>query len=95
MCFYGMGLLAVLHMLAFLFTHWSVGFKAFVSCSRASTLEDADMMLVVPVKFAGSMELVPLERRVVVSAHGNARRCMHSLESTGVGAPVCMAAQCI
>lgn len=63
---YGLGICGILHVLAFLFTHWSVKFKAFVCCARVKDLDDAETVLVLPVKFAGTPELVRLERRVLV-----------------------------
>lgn len=63
-----MGVAALLHILTFLFTHWSTRFKAFVGCVRTTSINDAELVLVVPEKFQGSMEIVKLERRTLVSS---------------------------
>ncbi len=65
---YLMGVSALLHILAFLATHWSTRLAAAVSASTTTRLHDADKVLVVPEKFNGSMEIVKLERRVLVRA---------------------------
>ncbi|GLC43701.1 hypothetical protein PLESTB_000409700 [Pleodorina starrii] len=62
---YAMAVAALLNMLAHLFTHWSIQFRAFVSTANVSDLDDAEVVLVVPVRFNGSTELVPLDRRYV------------------------------
>eukprot|EP00798_Chlamydomonas_sp_ICE-L_P019149 gene19149-25759_t len=61
-CSYGLGICALLQILTFLFTHWSIDFKARAITKRVD-ISDADTVLVVPVKFSGSKEMVPLERR--------------------------------
>ena len=63
---YGLGICALLHILAVLFTHWSVKFKALVCTAPAKDLDGADAVLVTPAKFSGTMEMVPLERRILV-----------------------------
>ncbi|GIL88698.1 hypothetical protein Vretimale_17282 [Volvox reticuliferus] len=62
---YGLGIAALLHMLTHLFTHWSIRFRAFASTSNVSDIDDAEVVLVVPVRFNGCTELVPLDRRSV------------------------------
>ncbi|EFJ41014.1 hypothetical protein VOLCADRAFT_107850 [Volvox carteri f. nagariensis] len=62
---YGLGVAALLNILAHLFTHWSIRFRAFVSTSNVSDIDDAEVVLVVPVRFNGSTELVPLDRKYV------------------------------
>ncbi len=64
--FYIMGACALLHVLTFLFTHWSTRVAALVSCSKPRTLSKADKVLVVPDKFNGNMEIVSIERRTLV-----------------------------
>ncbi|GFR45826.1 hypothetical protein Agub_g7190, partial [Astrephomene gubernaculifera] len=60
---YGIAGVALLNILAHLFTHWSIRFRALVSTANVSDLDDAEVVLVVPVRFNGSTELVPLDRR--------------------------------
>jgi hypothetical protein len=43
---YGLGAAAALHVLALLFTVWSVDFRAAVTCSRAGGVGDADLVKV-------------------------------------------------
>jgi manganese-transporting P-type ATPase len=61
-----MGGAALLHVLAFLFTQWSIRFKAHAGYKRATGIENADAVLVVPEKFQGSMEITRMERRTLV-----------------------------
>ncbi len=63
---YCLGLSALLQILAFLFTQWSVGFRKFVSTRVVGDLEEADAFYVVPEKYVGSAEIVPCERRTLV-----------------------------
>ena len=64
---YMLGGAGLLHILAFLFTHWSTRFRAAVSCTRCKSLEDADLVLAMPEHaHAGGMEMVALERRTLV-----------------------------
>ena len=67
-----MGGIAVLHILTHLFTHWSIRFKAFVSTAVVTSIDDAELVLVVPVKFNGSIELAPLDRKPVVRKNDEA-----------------------
>lgn len=53
-------------MLAHLFTHWNIRFRAFASTCNVCDMDDAEVVLVMPVRFNGSTELVPLDRRYVV-----------------------------
>ncbi|KAG2488279.1 hypothetical protein HYH03_013129 [Edaphochlamys debaryana] len=62
---YGLGVCALLNILVHLFTHWSISFRAAVSTADVSDLDDAEVVLVVPVRFNGKKELVPLDRRPV------------------------------
>jgi hypothetical protein len=68
---YGIAAVALLNILVHLFTHWSIRFRAFASTSNLTDLDDAEVVLVVPVRFNGSTELVPLERKYVVSVEGS------------------------
>lgn len=63
---YGMAGAAVLNILTHLFTHWSIRFRAYASTAAIADIDDGECVLVVPVKFNGSTELVPLDRRIVV-----------------------------
>lgn len=65
---YGLGMAGVLNVLTHLFTHWSMRFRALATTASVKDLDDAELVLVVPVKFNGKTELVPLERRAVVGA---------------------------
>ncbi|XP_031484835.1 probable manganese-transporting ATPase PDR2 [Nymphaea colorata] len=54
------GGIAVVHILVFLFTAWSVDFRCFVQYSKAKGIHDADACKITPAKFSGSKEIVPL-----------------------------------
>eukprot|EP00878_Enallax_costatus_P016666 GHUV01017486.1.p1 GENE.GHUV01017486.1~~GHUV01017486.1.p1 ORF type:complete len:1230 (+),score=386.32 GHUV01017486.1:189-3878(+) len=54
---------SVLHVLSFLFMHWNVSFKALVSFRKVAQLIDAEYVQVIPHKFSGKAEIVPLEIR--------------------------------
>ncbi|KAG1664897.1 hypothetical protein FOA52_006243 [Chlamydomonas sp. UWO 241] len=62
-CSYALGVFAGLQVLAFLFTHWSVGFKRFATTLTVRSLDDAHGFFVVPSKYVGAPELVNLTRR--------------------------------
>ncbi|KAG2425295.1 hypothetical protein HXX76_013876 [Chlamydomonas incerta] len=62
---YGMVGASVLNILVHLFTHWSIRFRALASTAAIAETDDAECVLVVPVKFNGNTELVPLDRRIV------------------------------
>ncbi|GAX79126.1 hypothetical protein CEUSTIGMA_g6566.t1 [Chlamydomonas eustigma] len=62
---YALGVCALLHILAFLFTHWNIYFKLFVSTSTVINLEEGDAFFVQPTKYVGAPELVSLERRTL------------------------------
>ncbi|XP_057462142.1 probable manganese-transporting ATPase PDR2 isoform X2 [Actinidia eriantha] len=55
--------LALFHILTFLFTVWSVGFRCFVQYSKVSDIHLADACEITPAKFCGSKEVVPLHFR--------------------------------
>ena len=63
-----MGVCALFHALAFLGSHWNINFKVWVSTNVVASLEDGDAFFVMPTKHVGAPELVPLERRILVSA---------------------------
>lgn len=65
---YALGGAALLHVLALLASEWSTRFKAAVRFLKARSLAAADWVMVVPEKFAGSQELVQLDRRTLVGA---------------------------
>ncbi|XP_024522453.1 probable manganese-transporting ATPase PDR2 isoform X2 [Selaginella moellendorffii] len=52
--------LALLHILVVLFTAWSVDFRCFMHASKVNRVREADVVKVVPAKFSGSKEVVPL-----------------------------------
>ncbi|KAK9122525.1 hypothetical protein Sjap_012127 [Stephania japonica] len=56
------GLLAF-HVLALLFTAWSIEFRCFVQFSKARDIQHADACKITPAKFSGSKEIVELRRR--------------------------------
>ncbi|KAL7169254.1 hypothetical protein ACSBR2_034321 [Camellia fascicularis] len=58
-----LGGLAVLHILVFLFTGWSVDFRCFVQYSKVKDIHQADACKITPAKFCGSKEVVPLHFR--------------------------------
>ncbi|KAI8566927.1 hypothetical protein RHMOL_Rhmol02G0080500 [Rhododendron molle] len=62
-----LGGLVALHILAFLFTVWSVDFGCFVKYSKVNDIHQADACKVTPAKFCGSKEVVPLHFRKLAS----------------------------
>ncbi|CAN6346903.1 unnamed protein product [Urochloa humidicola] len=62
--------LSAAHILAFLFTAWSVDFRAFVGYSKVKDIHVANACKVTPAKFSGSKEIVPLhiQRHVASSS---------------------------
>ncbi|KAK3138820.1 hypothetical protein QOZ80_5AG0373800 [Eleusine coracana subsp. coracana] len=61
--------LSAAHILAFLFTAWSVDFRAFVGYSKVKDIRAANSCKVTPAKFSGSKEIVPLHiQRAVASS---------------------------
>ncbi|KAL6610003.1 hypothetical protein ACP70R_039972 [Stipagrostis hirtigluma subsp. patula] len=61
--------LSAAHILAFLFTAWSVDFRAFVGYSKVKDIRAANACKVTPAKFSGSKEVVPLHiQRTVASS---------------------------
>ncbi|CAM8975759.1 unnamed protein product [Rhodiola kirilowii] len=61
------GGLAAAHILVLLFTAWSVDFKCFIQFSKVNDIYQADACKIIPVKFCGSREVVPLHFRRVPS----------------------------
>uniref|UniRef100_A0A7I4D7E7 Cation-transporting ATPase n=1 Tax=Physcomitrium patens TaxID=3218 RepID=A0A7I4D7E7_PHYPA len=57
----------VLHILAFLFSVWSVDFRCFSQASKVTDIHQADFCKVIPAKFSGSKEVVPLQLRKLVA----------------------------
>ena len=55
-------LLVALHVLTYLFTIWSVNVRCVVRYAKAKTTTDATMVKVVPHKYLGSKDLVPLQK---------------------------------
>uniref|UniRef100_A0A383WJ86 Cation-transporting ATPase n=1 Tax=Tetradesmus obliquus TaxID=3088 RepID=A0A383WJ86_TETOB len=66
---YASVVVAVLHVLSFLFTHWLVSFNALVNYKRVQKLNDAEYIQVVPHKFSGNADIVPLEFRQARDPH--------------------------
>uniref|UniRef100_A0A0A9CI02 P5A-ATPase transmembrane helical hairpin domain-containing protein n=1 Tax=Arundo donax TaxID=35708 RepID=A0A0A9CI02_ARUDO len=56
------------HILAFLFTAWSVDFRAFVGYSKVKDIHAANACKVTPAKFSGSKEIVPLHIQKTVAS---------------------------
>ncbi|RAL49033.1 hypothetical protein DM860_001353 [Cuscuta australis] len=63
-----LGVIAVSHIIVFLFTLWSVDFKCFVKYSKVCDIHLADACKITPAKFCGSKEVVPLYFRKLSSA---------------------------
>ncbi|TDL20605.1 endoplasmic reticulum Ca-transporting P-type ATPase [Rickenella mellea] len=51
------------HALSFLTTRWSTSARAWVTCRKARSLEDADCILILPVQHRGSGGIVPLQKK--------------------------------
>uniref|UniRef100_A0ACD5THA0 Uncharacterized protein n=2 Tax=Avena sativa TaxID=4498 RepID=A0ACD5THA0_AVESA len=62
-----LGVLSAFHILAFLFTAWSVDFRAFVGHSKVKDVHAANACKVIPAKFLGSKEIVPLHIQKTVA----------------------------
>lgn len=58
-----LGGFSVVHILVVLFTVWSVDFRSFVHYSKVNDIHQADSCKVIPAKFCGSKEIVPLHFR--------------------------------
>ncbi|GKU88867.1 hypothetical protein SLEP1_g3082 [Rubroshorea leprosula] len=58
-----LGGLVALNILVWLFTAWSVDFKSFVHYSKVNDIYLADACKIIPSKFSGSKEVVPLHFR--------------------------------
>lgn len=57
------GGVAVLQILTILFTNWSVDFRCFAHARKVKSVDDAQVCKVLPAKFAGAKEVVPIYRR--------------------------------
>ncbi|CAI9096849.1 OLC1v1033077C1 [Oldenlandia corymbosa var. corymbosa] len=53
----------IAHILVFLFTVWSIDFRCLVQYSKVNDIHQADACKVIPAKFCGSKEVVPLHVR--------------------------------
>ncbi|KAF9596590.1 hypothetical protein IFM89_012713 [Coptis chinensis] len=62
------GVMAAVHILALLFTAWSVDFRCFVQYSKVKEISQADTCKITPAKFSGSKEIVELHFRKPVSS---------------------------
>ncbi|RDX42013.1 endoplasmic reticulum Ca-transporting P-type ATPase [Lentinus brumalis] len=51
------------HALSFLFTKWNTGAKAWITTRKASSLEDADCLRIIPALHRGEGEIVPLQKK--------------------------------
>ncbi|WCJ42338.1 Endoplasmic reticulum transmembrane helix translocase [Euphorbia peplus] len=58
-----LGGIVALHALVWLFTSWSVDFNCFVQYSKVNDIRQADACKIVPAKFSGPKEIVPLHIR--------------------------------
>jgi hypothetical protein len=52
--------------LTFLFTHWNTSVQAAVTCKRAYSLAAATQVQVIPDKFHGASEIVPIYKKLLV-----------------------------
>ncbi|XP_072959274.1 probable manganese-transporting ATPase PDR2 [Typha angustifolia] len=62
-----LGGIAVTHILVLLFTGWSVDFRCFVQFSKVKDIHSANACKIIPAKFSGSKEIVPLNIRTIVA----------------------------
>ncbi|KAL5203124.1 hypothetical protein ABZP36_014076 [Zizania latifolia] len=67
-----LGALSASHILAFLFTAWSVDFRAFVGYSKVKDIRAANACKVTPAKFSGSKEIVSLHIEKTVASSSSA-----------------------
>lgn len=68
---YGCYAAVAAHALVFLFSHWSIGVKVALRYRTTLDLAAAAGAKVVPAKFAGAPEIVPLTKRVVSALGGS------------------------
>lgn len=68
---YALGAAGLLHILAFLFSHWSMGVRVLVGYFTTLDLNTATAIKVVPAKFAGGTEIVPLTKRLISHPSGS------------------------
>lgn len=50
------------HSLSFLVTRWSIGAKALITCVKAKSIDEAEIIRVIPLPHKGEGELVPISR---------------------------------
>ncbi|BBM99987.1 manganese-transporting P-type ATPase [Marchantia polymorpha subsp. ruderalis] len=60
-----LGCIVLSHILTWLFTAWSVDFRCFMHAEKVRDVHLADVCKVVPAKFSGSKEVVPLHQRKI------------------------------
>ncbi|KAG0625464.1 hypothetical protein M758_2G057800 [Ceratodon purpureus] len=60
--------IAVLHVLTFLFSAWSVDFRCFSHATKVTDVREADVCKVIPTKFSGGKEVVTLHMRKLLVA---------------------------
>ncbi|KAI3834857.1 hypothetical protein MKW98_015970 [Papaver atlanticum] len=58
-----LGGLGILHILVLLFEAWSVDFRCIVEFNKVKDIHQADSCKIIPAKFSGSKEIVPLRFR--------------------------------
>lgn len=58
-----LGAIAILHILTLLFSAWSVDFRCFVQAAKVKDVNEAKICKVIPEKFSGSKEIVPLQHK--------------------------------
>lgn len=62
-----LGALAVSHVLTLLFSAWSVDFRCFVQAYKVNDINAAEICKVIPEKFSGSKEVVPLQHKNILT----------------------------
>ncbi|KAL3700999.1 hypothetical protein R1sor_019021 [Riccia sorocarpa] len=89
-----LGSLVLSHILTWLFTAWSVDFRCFMHASKVKDIHSADVCKVIPAKFSGSKEVVPLhQRRIAPGEKLNGLRDGSQLLTGKQGASSSLAAQ--
>ncbi|XP_057826971.1 probable manganese-transporting ATPase PDR2 [Cryptomeria japonica] len=62
-----LGAFGILHVLTWLFTYWSVNFRCFVQANQVKDVREANICKVIPAKFSGTKEIVPVCCRKVLA----------------------------
>lgn len=62
-----LGAFVILHILTWLFTYWSVDFRCFIQATKVNDIHEANICKVIPKKFVGSKEIVPIFSRKVLA----------------------------